>query len=281
VYELLIRIETLCVEAKPLTLLGIGAITTIIGLLLWLAGMYFSSIVIGMLGAVIGSFCGLLVSQRFDLSSLLSMGIGAAVLCIAAVLFRNIIIIVLAVIVFALAVGTAYSSIILAGPPQQKNARPDKAMAGSFGNMDPKMRLSYVNKITEKDDNFFDKLKALLKDALGVMSPHKWKLFLSVLLGGLAGLLLIWLIKRLVLALCCSFIGALLVLIGIETFLMTFGLQMCSIFKEQRLALTVTYFSMVVTGTIVQLILTKSQKPKEATEQQNKDDNQRMSISRT
>jgi uncharacterized sodium:solute symporter family permease YidK len=85
----------------------------------------------------------------------------------------------------------------------------------------------------------------------------------------------------LVLALCCSSVGALLVLIGIETLLMTFGLQLCGIFKEQRLALTVTYFSMVVIGTIVQLILTKSQKPKEAVKQQNKDNNQHLSVSKS
>jgi len=269
-YELLIRIETLCIEAQPMTLLGIGAITTVIGLLLWLAGMYFSSIVIGILGAVVGSFCGLLVSQWFDLNSLLSMCIGAAVICVAAVLFRNIIIIALAIIIFALAVGTAYSSMILASPAQQQDAQPDTALVSSFSHMEPNMRLSYVNQISEKDDNYFEKLKALLSDALGIMSPHKWKLLLSILLGAIGGLVLIWLVKRLVLAICCSIVGSLLVLVGIESFLMTINLQICSAFKAQRFALTVIYFSMVVIGTIVQLILTRSPKPKETTAESNK-----------
>lgn len=126
------------------------------------------------------------------------------------------------------------------------------------------MRLSYVNQITEEKDGFFEKLKVLLKDTLGAMSPHKWKLLLSILLGGIGGLLLIWLIKRLVLALCCSCVGALLVLVGVESLLMTVGLQMCNALKEHRLVLTVTYFSMVGIGTVVQLILTKSPKAKEA-----------------
>lgn len=52
--------------------------------------------------------------------------------------------------------------------------------------------------------------------------------------------------------------------IGIESLLMTVGVQMCSAFKEQRLALTVTYFSMVVIGTVVQLILSRSPKSKKA-----------------
>lgn len=267
-YELLIRIETLCIEAQPLTLLGIGAITTVVGLLLWLAGTYFSSVVIGILGSVLGSFFGLLVSQWLDQNSLLSMSIGAAVFCIAAVLFRNIIIIVLAIIVFALAGGTAYSSIILGSPTQQQDAQIDPALVSSFSHMDPTMRLSYVNQITEEDDGFFEKLKALLRDTLGTMSPHRWKLLLSVLLGGIGGLLLGWLIKRLILAICCSCVGAFLVLVGVEALLMTVGFQMCNAFQEHRLALTVTYFSMVGLGIVVQLILTRSPKPKETIETQ-------------
>ena len=280
-YELLIRIETLCIGAKPLTLLGIGAITIVVGLLLWLAGMYFSSIVIGMLGAVMGSFSGLLISQWLDLNSLLSMAIGSAVLCIAAVLFRNIIIIVLAIIIFALAGGTAYSSMILASPEQQQDTQLDPVLVSSFSHMDSDMRLSYVNQIAEQDDSFSERLKVLLKDTLGTMSPYKWKLLLSIFLGGIGGLFLIWLVKRLILALCCSGVGALLVLIGIESLLMMLGLHMCSIFQKHRLALTITYFSMVVIGTIVQLILTRSSKSKEAKVEPDEARNQHRPISKS
>ena len=135
--------------------------------------------------------------------------------------------------------------------------------------MDSKTRLSYVNQISEEDDGFFEKLRKLLKDTLGTMNPHKWKLLLSILLGGIGGLLLIWFIKRFVIALCCSGVGALLVLVGVESLLMTANLQLCNVFQEHRLALTVTYFSMVGIGTIVQLILTRSPRSKEPVEAQN------------
>ena len=262
-YELLIRIETLCVEAPPLTLLGIGLVTTAAGLLLWLAGMYFSSVIIGILGAVVGSFCGLLVSQWLDVSSLLTMGIGAVLFCVAAVLFRNIIIVVLAVIVFALASSTAYSSMILGSPSEQPEAGLDQRMFRSFSQMDPAARLAYVNRVSQEAEGFFEKLKALLKDTLGAMNPHKWKLLLAALLGGIGGLALIWLIKRLVLAVCCSGVGALLVLVGIESMLMVGGVQVCSAFAEHRGVLTAAYFSMVGIGTIVQLILMRSRKVRE------------------
>jgi len=263
-YELLIRIETICVEARPLTLLGVGLVTTVAGLLLWLAGMYFSSVIIGILGAVVGSFCGLLASQLLDVNPLLSMAVGAALLCIAAVLFRNIIIIVLAVIVFALASGTVYSSTILGTGPRQEDMQAEGPMFRSFSRMDPGSRLAYVDEISQEAEGFFERLKALLRDTLGAMDPYKWKLLLAALLGGIGGLVLIWLIKRLVLAVCCSGVGTLLVLIGIESMLMVGGVQLCSAFAEHRGVLTITYFSMVGLGTVVQLILMRSRKPKEA-----------------
>ena len=263
-YELLIRIETVCVEAQLLTLLGVGVIATVVGLLLWLAGTYFSSVIIGILGATVGSFCGLLISQWLDVSSLLSMGIGAAVFCIAAVLLKNIIIIVLAMIVFALAGGTAYSSMILGSPAPQQDAQLDPVPVSSFSHMDSTMRSSYVGDISEEQDGFFEKLKALLKDTLGAMSPYKWKLLIATLVGGGGGLLLVWFIKKFVIALCCSIVGALLVLVGIESLLMATGFQMCNAFQGHRLVLTATYFSMVGIGAVVQLMLARSQKPKEA-----------------
>jgi hypothetical protein len=263
-YELLIRIETVCVEAPLPTLLGVGAVATVAGLLLWLAGTYFSSVIIGILGAAVGSFCGLLVSQWFDVSSLLSMGIGAAVFCAAAVLLRNVIIIVLAIIIFALAAGTAYSSIILGSPVQQQETELEPVAMSSFSQMDPTMRLSYVNEISTEQDNFFDKLKAMLKDAMSTMSPFKWKLLLSAIVGGLGGLLLVWFIKKIVIALCCSIVGALLVIVGVESLLMAAGFQMCNALGEHRLALSVIYFSMVGIGAVVQLIIARTKKPQEA-----------------
>ena len=146
-YELLIRIETVCVGAPLLTLLGVGAVSTVVGLLLWLAGTYFSSVIVGVLGAAVGSFCGLLISQWFDVNSLLCMGIGAGVFCIAAVLLKNIIIIVLAMIIFALVGGTAYSSAILGRPAQQQDAQLAPVPVSSFSHMDSAMRLSYVEQI--------------------------------------------------------------------------------------------------------------------------------------
>lgn len=262
-YELLIRIETVCIEAPLLTLLSVGTISTVVGLLLWLAGTYFSSIIIGILGAAIGSFCGLLVSQWLDVSSLLSMGIGATVFCIAAILFRNVIMIVLAIIVFALMGGTTYSSLILGSSTEQSQSQSAPAAVNSFSYMDPGMRSSYLENISEEQDDFFEKLKVLLKDTLATVSPHIWKLLLFTLVGGIGGFLMAWFIKRFVIALCCSVVGALLIFVGVESLLVAIGFQMCNALQGHRLILTVIYFAMVGIGAIVQLLLIKPRKPKE------------------
>ena len=268
-YELLIRIETVCMDAHLLTLLVIGVVVTSVGLLLWLVGTYFSSAIIGILGATVGSFCGLLVSQWLNVSSLLSMFIGAAILCISAILLRNFVIILLAIIVFALIGGTTYSSMVLGSPPPlQQDAQLDNVPVSSFSQMDSTMRLSYVAHISEEQDGFTEKFKALLKDTLGIMSPHKWKLLISTLFGGIGGLLLVWFIKKFVIALCCSIVGALLVLVGVESLVMATGFQMCNAFQRHRFALTLIYFSMVVIGAVVQLIIDRSKKPKEAKAEQ-------------
>jgi hypothetical protein len=262
-YELLIRIETLCLEAQPLHLVGVGAVMTAVGLLLWLGGTHLNSMIMSIFAGIVGSFWGLLASQRFDLNALLCMSIGIAVFSIAAFIFKRFIVIVLITIVLALAAGTAYSSVVLSTPTEQQDSETSAAPVQSFSHMDPATRLAYFHEITGQEPSISGKLKAFLGDTLSTMSPHRWILLLFTLLGGIGGLLLIWLIKRPALAISYSVVGALLVLAGTESLLTAGGLQGCSILQEYRYGLTIIYFLMVGLGTIVQLFLTRSRKPKE------------------
>ena len=81
---------------------------------------------------------------------------------------------------------------VLGNPPQQQNTQLGTVPVSLFSHMDSTMRLSYVDKISEEQDGFSEKIKTLLKDTLGTMNPHKWKLLISTLLGGIGGLLLVW-----------------------------------------------------------------------------------------
>ena len=266
-FEILIRIETLCLESQPLILIGCGLLVLILGLLLWLAGSYFSSVILGLLGAVVGSACGLLASQWLDLSALISMSVGAAVFAIAAILFKNVLVILLAAIIFALTGGMVYSSLILKETVPPPSSGLDSAFVQPFSQMDSSSRLTYTDQVTVNGDTFLEKLKLLIKDALQTMSPYKWKILLFAFVGGVGGLLLIWFIRKLVLALCYSGVGTFLVLIGIEVILLAINIRFCSFFQERRPVFTIIFLSMLGFGTIFQLIVTNSKTKKAAAEQ--------------
>ena len=268
-FEILIRIETLCLNSQPLLLFGSGLLIMVLGLLLWLAGSYFSSVILGLLGAVVGSACGLLISQWLDFSALITMVAGAAAFAIAAVIFKNALIILLAAIVFALAGGTVYTSLILKETPPQPSSQLSPAFVQPFSQMDSTARLAYTDQVTANANTFLEKLKLLIKDALQTMSPYKWKILLVAFAGGISGLLLIWFIRKLILALCYSGVGTFLILIGVEVLLLALNFRFCSFFQSRRAAFTIVFLSMLGFGTIFQLFVARSKTKKVPQEKTN------------
>jgi hypothetical protein len=258
-YELLIRIETLYLEAAPGILFAIGAAAILVGLLFWLAGALFSPIIIGLMGAAFGAAAGLIVSNLFNLNLLRAAVFGAAAFCLAAILFRNVIIIGLAVAVFALATGTAYSSFILSKLPPL-HQKPAFTSIQSFSRMDPELRLSYLEQIAQAEASFLDKLNALLRDTANSIAPHKWHILLAVLAGAVVCLILLWRLRKLVFALCYSLIGAFLLFLGAESLFMAARIQICAAFKNCPLTPTIAYFILAAAGAILQLTLTKPRK---------------------
>lgn len=257
-YEMMIRIESLFLQSPPAVLLGCGAGVLILGLLLWLAGSYFSAVILGLLGAVVGSACGMLVSQWLNTPPLISMAAGAIVFTLAAVLFKNALIILLAILVFALAGVTAYSGLILKETPTQSSSLLNTSLIQPFSQMDTASRLAYVNQITENQESFFERLRLLVRDTFQTMDPYKWKILLFALVGGTVGLLLIWVLKKLVMAVCYSGVGALLVLIGLEILLLGVNVHFMAWFQDRQSALSITYGVLLLVGTLYQLLTLRS-----------------------
>ena len=263
-FEILIRIESLCIDSGVLGLLVSGLVVLVVGLLLWLGGTYFSSAILGLLGAFVGSACGLLVSQWLGFSALISMSVGAVGFTVLAVLFKNVLIIILATIVFALAGGTIYSGMVLKETVPKQSSEQSSKYAQPFSMMESSDRLAYANEITVDGESFLEKLRLIIKDMLEEMDPHKWKILLFAVLGGGGGLILIWLIRKLILAVCYSGVGTFLVLIGIEVLLLTMNVHLCSWFQQRRNAFTIVYLSMLGVGTVFQLITTRKDKTEKA-----------------
>lgn len=266
-FEILIRIETLCLESSRAALLGYGLGVLILGILLWLAGSYFSAVILGLLGAVVGSSFGLLVSQWLNTSALASMLIGALVFALAAVLFRDVLIILLACLVFSLAGATAYSSLILKETPPKTYSSSSPAFVQPFSQMDTSTRLAYARQLTEKEDTFFEKLRLLVKDTFQTISPYKGKIFLFAFAGGVVGLVLIWILKKLIMAFCYSGVGTLLLLIGLEVILLGMNVHLISWFQGRPAVFAITYLSLVAIGVIFQLMTARSHKRKKEPEE--------------
>lgn len=265
-YELLVRIETLLSPLNMPILLGVGVPMLVVGLVLWLGGSRYSTVIIGLLGAVVGSVAGLLISQWLDLHLWLCMVAGAAVLATASVLLRNALILVLAVVVIAAVSGAGYLAVLLDRvAPAQKEVETRTAsgfMVQSFTNMDRQTRLNYLDQLTTADkpaaeQTFRDRVRAVLGNTWDVVEPHAWKVGLAVLAGGAIAIFLVWLVKKALIALAYSVVGTATILLGLQTALLGVGFAAVSGIGPRPWALPGTFLGMTAVGWLWQLFLTR------------------------
>lgn len=259
-YELLVRIETLFLSLNTLALLSIGVPMLLVGLVLWLGGSRYSTVIVGLLGAVIGSVAGLLVGQWLSLHLWLCMIVGAAVLAAASVLLRNVLILVLAVLVIASLSGAGYVVVVLdriAPEPLETKTETQSGQSmliQSFTNMEPSARMEYVDEIS-KEEGFRERLRAMLDNTWQAVEPHVWKVGLSVLAGGIVAIFLVWLIKKALIALSYSVVGTAAILLGVQTALLGVGVHAVSEIGPRPWVLPGTFLGMAAIGWICQLFL--------------------------
>jgi len=267
--ELLLRIETLCLEVAPPWLIGVGAGMAIVGLFLWLGGTRYSTVVIGLLGAAVGAVLGLAVGQQLDVHLFLCMAVGAAVLGLVSVLLRNVLIIVLATAIFALAGAAAYAGVVLDGQSSEEATTGEQQQAAgdqrtvrseqsllfqSFSSMDPNSRRIYLNEISGSEERFQERLKAILVDTWKALGPTKWYLMGAILVGGIGGFLLIWFIKQIVVPLCYSIVGTTSLILGAQLLLLGAGFRVASALPIQRWIVPAAFGGMTVIGWVSQLL---------------------------
>jgi hypothetical protein len=264
-YELLLRIETLFLGLQTPALWGIGIGAIVVGLVLWLGGTRYHALIVGMLGAVVGSAGGLLVSQRLNLSPWLSTAVGAAVLAGLSILLRNVLILVLAVLVFAAVGGAGYVSVVLdrAVPQAQSEVQAEQKRAFQyFSGMDLEARQQYMNDISQESRTFAERLKALLANTWQALGPHGWIIVLPILAGAVVGVLLVWLIAKIVIALAYSIVGTATIFIGAQAALLAVGVTVVSDLESRRWLPLIVFVTMTVIGWVWQLFYAGARKPK-------------------
>ena len=260
--ELLLRIETLCLEVSPPLLIGFGAGMVLVGLFLWLGGTRYSTVVIGLLGAAVGAVVGLAVGQQLEIHLFLCMAIGAVVLGVVSILLRNVLIIVLATAIFALVGAAGYAGVVLDGQPPEETTTSDAPVARSeqsllfqsFSTMDPNARQIYLNEISGSEPTFQERSKAILKDTWNALGPTKWYLMGAILIGGVGGFLLIWFVKQVIVPLCYSIVGTASLVMGAQVLLLGLGFHLASSLPVQRWIVPAGLGVMTTVGWVSQLL---------------------------
>ncbi len=263
-YELLLRTETLFWGLPSLVLLAIGVVALVVGLVLWLGGSRHSAIIIGLLGAVVGSAGGLLVGQQFNTNPWLAMIVGAAVLGGLSILLKNVLIVVLAVLVFSAVSGAGYLTVVLDRAIPQTQAQDQnepRQTVRYFSRMGLAERRNYMNDISNEAQTFADRLHALLTNTWETVGPHGWALALAILAGAVVGILLVWFLAKLVIALACSIVGTATIFLGAQAALLAAGVPAVSDLASRRGALPITFLVMTVIGWIWQLFHAGPKKP--------------------
>lgn len=266
-YELLLRTETLLAGLTTPVLAAVGLIALVVGLILWLGGTRYSAVIIGLLGAVVGSACGLLVAQQFSANPWLGMIGGAAVLGGLSILLKNVLIIVLAVLVFSAVSGAGYLAVILDRAVPQARVEDRSAPRQTtryFSGMGLAERQTYMNDISHEAETFADRLQALLTNTWEAAGPHTWALALAILAGAVVGILLVWFLAKIVIALAYSIVGTATVFLGVQAALLAAGVPVVSDLASRRGALPFAFLIMMVIGWAWQLFYGGPKKPRPA-----------------
>ncbi len=269
-YELLLRTETLLIGLATPVLAALGAGAIIVGLVLWLGGTRYGAVIIGLLGAVVGSACGLLVGQQLNVNPWLAVIAGAAVLGGLSLLLKNILILVLAVLVFSAVSGAGYVAVILDRAIPQARAEDQnepRQTVRYFSGMGLAERRTYVNDISHEAQTFADRLQALLTDTWEAVGPHGWTLALAILAGAVVGILLVWFLAKIVVALAYSIVGTATIFLGVQAALLAAGVPVVSDLASRRGALPVAFLVMTVVGWLWQLFYARPKKPGRAPEE--------------
>ena len=270
-YELLLRTETLFWGLSWLVLLIIGVVALGVGFVLWLGGTRHSAVIIGLLGAVVGAALGLLVSQGLNLNPWLSMLVGAAVLAGLSILLRNILILVLAVLVFAAFSGGSYLAVVLdrAVPQARPETRAQQSyFIQSFSAMDQAGRMAYMNEISNEKQTFGERLKALLANTWQAIRPHIWKVALAALAGAAIGIVLVWFVAKIVIGLAYSIVGTAAIFLGVQAGLLAASYAAISSLASHRGALPIAFSIMIAIGWLWQLFSSSHRMQKRGHEKQ-------------
>lgn len=281
--ELLIEIEQACLELSPGSLYLPGGVALLLGLFLWLGGMRYSHLVIGLLGAGLGSLAGATANQWIMTEQLYALAGGAIIGAAIAILLRGVIVFVLATVIFALICGTTYFGFQIEpgswqGPWNQadearfliqdqveefQRSADDFQQAQTAEEMIGVINDSQVLQPPTEHDIGVQRLNGVMDEVKLQASENKTMIILCALGGAAIGLALAYLLQKVIMALCCSIVGSAGVLGGTATLALAMDRPVLSRIQGHPMQFLAVFLGMTALGWIIQ-ILSKG-KPKTKT----------------
>lgn len=249
---LLARIQNASLQMEWWPLAIAGALAVVLGLFLWLGGARHASFVVGVLGAVLGAAVGLFASSWFNIRLPVAILGGAILFTVGAVIFQNMILLLLAAVIFALVVGTTYlGSTFVPGESEELSAE-----QRAYGYLDEWSQGTSPQDLQDgSDGSARDRFEVILQDVRAKASQNKGWLVMWLVIGAVGGLILGMLLKKVLTAVCCSIVGTAGVLGGMMSLFFAKKVAVFSALQDRPRQLAVLAVGMVVFGCLIQVML--------------------------
>jgi len=241
-FQILQEFEQTAARFSPVVLIAPGVATVIIGLFVWLGGLGLKKVVVVVLGAVAGWIGGFFIAGR----NVMIASASALVAAVLAVVLQKVFITILAAL---LAVVLTFFVFVGVFPEVLAATEEVPVMATKLVEQNAMISVEQTPVILKA---YIADFTNMVKQAATCMPIYGW--------AAMAGLALVFLIAgfflhRLTSALCCALFGAILVFVGMIWLLFYKGSRPVSIVCNKPLFYAAAFGTMVVFGTIVQLLL--------------------------
>ncbi len=298
--DILELIKNYTLSLDPATILVTGVLAIVLGLFLWLGGLKYSTFVAGLLGALVGGVLGMFVSSWVGFNMTIGIAGGAAVIALIAIAKRKTIILLLAILIFAGGSGVAYMGLNVDSKEfkERLNLLRQKAQAyissgrqlikgsnaADTDNQPSSAEENYLRRLANSssglamDNNGADqgmrgRAREKFHDTMARLrvfaSEHGAMLIVYITVGAVVGWVLAYLLRTVVMALCCSIVGTTLTIIGTMMVVLykssdaLNGLQQ----PEHKALLPTIFAAMVVFGWLSQLLLARGSSARKEAEE--------------
>ncbi len=226
----------------PVVLIGPGVVCVIVGLFVWLAGLRFRRVLVGVLGAAVGSIFGFFVIGRDVTSAMVVTGLAALI----AIVFERLFIAILTACLVA-ALGFTIGHLVKPYIGISEKVIPinqsEIAVYGPTLGVGESVRLmkTYIIAVSDK-----------IKQACLQMPLYKWAIIAVLVIIFITGRLYFW---RLTSALCCATSGTMLIFAGAILLLLYKGAMPVTGIYHRASLYTGVFITMAAFGTIEQILL--------------------------